>query len=167
MKKIIFVFFILLSKPLLASELVTCFTPGENCTDLIVKQINQAKTSVYVQAYGLTSKPIIEAIANAKSRGIEIKMILDKVNETKQGEGARYLTAKDIEILIDSKVAIAHNKVMVIDGKNTITGSFNFTKSAQDRNAENVLIILDEPIIAKKYIINWEKRAAESRVIKK
>ena len=41
MKKIIFVFFILLSKPLLASELVTCFTPGENCTDLIVKQINQ------------------------------------------------------------------------------------------------------------------------------
>jgi phosphatidylserine/phosphatidylglycerophosphate/cardiolipin synthase-like enzyme len=89
------------------------------------------------------------------------------VNETKQGDGARYLTAKDIKILIDSKVAIAHNKVMVIDGKNIITGSFNFTKSAQDRNAENVLIILDEPIIAKKYIINWEKRAAESRVIKK
>jgi len=166
MKKIILVFFILLSKPLFASELVTCFTPGENCTDLIVKQINQAKISVYVQAYGLTSKPIIESIANAKSRGIEIKMILDKVNETKQGEGARYLTGKDIEILIDNKVAIAHNKVMVVDGKNIITGSFNFTRSAQDRNAENVLIILDDPITAKKYISNWEKRAAASRGIK-
>jgi len=166
MKKIILVFFILLSKPLFASELVTCFTPGENCTDLIVKQINQAKISVYVQAYGLTSKPIIESIANAKSRGIEIKMILDKVNEAKQGEGARYLTGKDIEILIDNKVAIAHNKVMVVDGKNIITGSFNFTRSAQDRNAENVLIILDDPITAKKYISNWEKRAAASRGIK-
>jgi phosphatidylserine/phosphatidylglycerophosphate/cardiolipin synthase-like enzyme len=166
MKKIIFFIFILLSKPLLAGELITCFTPGENCTDLIVKQIDQAKTSLYIQAYGLTSKPIIEAIGNAKSRGIEIKMILDKVNETKQGDGARYLKSKDIEILIDNKVAIAHNKVMIIDGKNIITGSFNFTKSAQDKNAENVLIILDDPVIAKKYIINWEKRAALSRDIK-
>mgnify|MGYP003332826027 CR=1 FL=1 len=166
MKKLILVFFILLSKPLLASELITCFTPGENCTDLIVKQINQAKTSVYVQAYGFTSKPIIDAIAKGKSRGIEIKMILDKTNETKQGDGARYLISKDIKILIDSKVAIAHNKVMIIDEKNVITGSFNFTRSAQDRNAENVLIILDDPIIAKKYIANWERRAAVSRNIK-
>jgi phosphatidylserine/phosphatidylglycerophosphate/cardiolipin synthase-like enzyme len=55
---------------------------------------------------------------------------------------------------------------MIIDGKNIITGSFNFTKSAQDKNAENVLIILDEPAIAKKYIINWEKRAGLSRDIK-
>jgi phosphatidylserine/phosphatidylglycerophosphate/cardiolipin synthase-like enzyme len=55
---------------------------------------------------------------------------------------------------------------MVIDGKNIITGSFNFTKSAQDRNAENVLIILDDPIIAKKYIANWERRSALSRNIK-
>jgi len=166
MKKIFFVLFILLSKPILASELLTCFTPGENCTDLIVKQINQSKTSIYIQAYGFTSKPIIEAVANAKSRGVEVKMILDKVNETKQGDGARYLKSKDIEILIDNKVAIAHNKVMIIDGKNIITGSFNFTKSAQDKNAENVLIILDEPTIAKKYIINWEKRAGLSRDIK-
>ena len=44
--------------------------------------------------------------------------------------------------------------------------SFNFTRSAQDRNAENVLIILDDPIIAKKYIANWERRAAVSRNIK-
>jgi phosphatidylserine/phosphatidylglycerophosphate/cardiolipin synthase-like enzyme len=55
---------------------------------------------------------------------------------------------------------------MIIDGKNIITGSFNFTKSAQERNAENVLIILDDSIIAKKYIANWEKRAAVSRNIK-
>jgi phosphatidylserine/phosphatidylglycerophosphate/cardiolipin synthase-like enzyme len=55
---------------------------------------------------------------------------------------------------------------MVIDNKNIITGSFNFTKSAQDRNAENVLIILDDQTVAKKYIANWEKRAAVSKKIK-
>jgi phosphatidylserine/phosphatidylglycerophosphate/cardiolipin synthase-like enzyme len=151
----------------LAGELITCFTPGEKCTDLIVKQIDEAKKSIYVQAYGFTSQPIIEAVGNAKSRGLEVKVILDKVNETeKQGNGAKYLRSKNIEVLIDNKVAIAHNKVMVIDDKNIITGSFNFTRSAQDRNAENVLIILDDSTVAKKYIANWEKRATVSRKLK-
>jgi len=158
---------ILLVSTTLAGELITCFTPGEKCTDLIVKQIDEAKKSIYVQAYGFTSQPIIEAVGNAKGRGLEVKVILDKVNETeKQGNGAKYLRGKNIDVLIDSKVAIAHNKVMVIDGKNIITGSFNFTKSAQDRNAENVLIILDDSTVAKKYITNWEKRAAVSRKLK-
>jgi phosphatidylserine/phosphatidylglycerophosphate/cardiolipin synthase-like enzyme len=158
---------ILLVSSTLAGELITCFTPGEKCTDLIVKQIDEAKKSIYVQAYGFTSQPIIEAVGNAKVRGLEVKVILDKVNETeKQGNGAKYLRGKNIDVLIDSKVAIAHNKVMVIDGKNIITGSFNFTKSAQDRNAENVLIILDDSTVAKKYITNWEKRAAVSRKLK-
>jgi phosphatidylserine/phosphatidylglycerophosphate/cardiolipin synthase-like enzyme len=158
---------ILLVSSTLAGELITCFTPGEKCTDLIVKQIDEAKKSIYVQAYGFTSQPIIEAVGNAKGRGLEVKVILDKVNETeKQGNGAKYLRGKNIDVLIDSKVAIAHNKVMVIDGKNIITGSFNFTKSAQDRNAENVLIILDDSTVAKKYITNWEKRAAVSRKLK-
>jgi phosphatidylserine/phosphatidylglycerophosphate/cardiolipin synthase-like enzyme len=151
----------------LAGELITCFTPGEKCTDIIVKQIDEAKKSIYVQAYGFTSQSIIEAVGNAKVRGLEVKVILDKVNETeKQGNGAKYLRSKNIEVLIDNKVAIAHNKVMVIDNKNIITGSFNFTKSAQDRNAENVLIILDDQTVAKKYITNWEKRATFSRKLK-
>ena len=127
----------------LAGELITCFTPGEKCTDLIVKQIDEAKKSIYVQAYGFTSPPIIEAVGNAKGRGLEVKVILDKVNETeKQGNGAKYLRSKNIEVLIDNKVAIAHNKVMVIDEKNIITGSFNFTKSAQDRKASTRLSAL-------------------------
>jgi len=139
---------------------------GKN-VHLIVKQIDEAKKSIYVQAYGLTSQPIIEAVGNAKGRGLDVKVILDKVNETeKQGNGAKYLKSKNIEVLIDNKVAIAHNKVMVIDNKNIITGSFNFTKSAQDRNAENVLIILDDSTIAQKYIANWEKRATVSRNLK-
>jgi phosphatidylserine/phosphatidylglycerophosphate/cardiolipin synthase-like enzyme len=91
----------------LAGELITCFTPGEKCTDLIVKQIDEAKKSIYVQAYGFTSQPIIEAVGNAKVRGLEVKVILDKVNETeKQGNGAKYLRSKNIEVLIDNKVAI-------------------------------------------------------------
>ena len=54
-------------------------------------------------------------------------------------------------MLIDDRVAIAHNKVLVIDGKHVITGSFNFTRAAQSRNAENVLVVTDAAELASSY----------------
>ena len=66
-----------------------------------------------------------------------------------------------IRTLIDDKHAIAHNKIMVIDQETVITGSFNFTKAAEDRNAENLLVIRDKDLAAK-YIENWKKHAEHS-----
>lgn len=63
-------------------------------------------------------------------------------------------------VLIDAKHAIAHNKVIVIDGETVLTGSFNFTKAAQDKNAENLLILHDRKLAAQ-YAENWR---ASSRV---
>ena len=147
----------------LAAELRTCFTPGEDCTSLIVQQINNAKSSVLVQAYSFTSEPIIKALSQAKQRGVDVRAILDKSNEQERYSAATFLTNHGIAVLIDDKPAIAHNKVMVLDGVDVITGSFNFTKSAQERNAENVLLIKQEPQLAKAYTDNWKRRAAASR----
>ena len=61
----------------------------------------------------------------------------------------------------ESKHAIAHNKVMVLDGKTVITGSFNFTKAAEEKNAEN-LLILENAELAKIYMENWEKHRKHS-----
>jgi phosphatidylserine/phosphatidylglycerophosphate/cardiolipin synthase-like enzyme len=79
---------------------------------------------------------------------VHVKVILDRVNEQKRYTGATYLGNHGIAPLIDDRVAMAHNKVMVIDHRDVITGSFNFTNAAQERNAENVLLIIDDPPIA-------------------
>jgi phosphatidylserine/phosphatidylglycerophosphate/cardiolipin synthase-like enzyme len=68
---------------------------------------------------------------------------------------------RDLPTYIDDKHAIAHNKIMIIDKATVITGSFNFTKAAEEKNAENVLIIKDKPL-AKVYIENWEKHKGHS-----
>jgi phospholipase D len=60
-------------------------------------------------------------------------------------------------------VAIAHNKLIIIDGKTVIGGSYNFTISAEGRNAENVTFI-DSQDVAKLYLSNWEARKAVSRI---
>ena len=67
-----------------------------------------------------------------------------------------FLAHEGIATFIDGKHAIAHNKVIVIDGHVLITGSFNFSKSAEEHNAENLLVI-DDGDLAAKYTANWKK----------
>ena len=64
---------------------------------------------------------------------------------------------------IDAQHAIAHNKVMIIDGGTVITGSFNFTKAAEENNAENLLVIRDRKL-AERYIENWQEHERHSEV---
>ncbi len=157
---------LLIAAPARAAELVSCFTPGDDCTSMIVREIKAARTELLVQAYSFTSVPIIAAIGRAKERGLDVRVILDRVNERRQYTGAIYLVNHGIDPLIDYQPAIAHNKVIIIDGREVITGSFNFTKAAQDRNAENVLIIRDDPVLAEAYRKNWLLRAGVSRPLK-
>jgi len=68
-----------------------------------------------------------------------------------------------MSVKIDSEHAIAHNKVMVIDGVTVITGSFNFTKAAEENNAENLLVIHDKAL-ADRYMKKWQDHAGHSEV---
>ena len=100
---------------------------------------------------------------NAKRRGVDVQVILDKSQRSERYSGATYLANEGIPVSIDSDHRIAHNKVMIIDGQTVITGSFNFTKSAESGNAENVLLILHAPELAMKYTGNWKLHLAHSR----
>jgi phosphatidylserine/phosphatidylglycerophosphate/cardiolipin synthase-like enzyme len=105
--------------------------------------------------------PVCQALVDAHKRGVKIMVVLDKSQRTEKYSSADFVAHAGVETFIDSKHAIAHNKVMVIDGYKVITGSFNFTKAAEERNAENLLIIEDESL-AKKYAGNWETHLKHS-----
>ena len=116
-----------------------------------------------MRAYGLTPRPIAEALVGAKTRGVPVTIVLDRSNETSNDSAADYLVTHGIQPRIDSSVTIAHNKVMIIDQSTVLTGSFNFTDSAQKRNAENVLIITGDKTLAAQYRRNFEQRLTASR----
>jgi len=139
------------------------FTPGGQCTNLITSYINNSKSTIDIQAYSFTSKPIIQALINAERRGVNVRGLFDKSNATHKYSELMAINNAAINEKIDYKLAMAHNKVIIIDDRYVVTGSFNFTKSAQVRNAENVLII-DSPILASKYLNNFQSRwdASES-----
>jgi phosphatidylserine/phosphatidylglycerophosphate/cardiolipin synthase-like enzyme len=139
-----------------------CFTPGGNCTALLVQALNTAKRSVRVQAYSFTSASIAKALLDASKRGVRVQVILDQSQRTEKYSSADFLANQGVPTMIDATHAIAHNKVMIIDGETVLTGSFNFTKAAQEKNAENLLIIRD-PALAAQYAHNWEAHRQHSQ----
>jgi len=137
------------------------FSPKGGCTDAVVRELNAAKVSVLVQAYSFTSAPIAKALVEAHKRGVNVQIILDKSNHTEKYSSADFMHNVGIAVQIDAKHQIAHNKIMVIDGATVITGSFNFTKAAEENNAENLLVIRS-PELAAKYAANWKVHAGHS-----
>ena len=117
---------------------------------------------ILVQAYSFTSAPIAKALLNAHKRGVQVQVILDKSQRTEKYSSADFLANQGVPTMIDAQHAISHNKVMIIDGETVLTGSFNFTKAAQEKNAENLLIIRD-PALAAQYTQNWQAHAQHSQ----
>lgn len=148
-----------------SGEINICFTPPSGCGELISREISKAKSSLFVQAYSFTSRKIIAAIIEAKSRGIEVNILLDKSNLTDQYSKLPLIQGvSGINIRIDKAPGIAHNKVMIIDKKKVITGSFNFSNDADKRNAENVLLINNQQV-AQHFLDNWYSRYNKSHAV--
>lgn len=143
-----------------------CFSPEGQCTRHISSAIKGALSSIFVQAYSFTSPQIAQALIDAHERGVDVKILIDKSQRRSKGSQLSFLYKKGIPILIDSPAGLAHNKVMIIDQRYVLTGSFNFTKAAESRNAENVLL-LDNPSLAHIYTENWQKRARKARPLAK
>jgi PLD-like domain/Metal binding domain of Ada len=122
---------------------------------------------VLMQAYAFTSAPIAKALVEAHKRGVKVLAVLDKSNETDKYSAATFLNNAGIQPLIDDKHAIAHAKVMVIDSATIITGSFNFTKAAEEKNAENLLVITDAPELVKTYEANIHMHAGHAHPYKR
>jgi phosphatidylserine/phosphatidylglycerophosphate/cardiolipin synthase-like enzyme len=138
-----------------------CFSPNGGCTHAIVNQISQAKSEILIQAYSFTSAPIAKALVNAHKKGIHVEIILDKSNKSAKYSAGDFTAHMGVTTYIDSQHAIAHNKIMIIDRETVITGSFNFTKAAEEKNAENLLILKNKEL-AEIYIKNWNKHKDHS-----
>lgn len=139
------------------------FSPKGGCGAAITALIDSAKTSIRVQAYGFTSLPLADALARAKARGVDVRVVLDRSDlaEPQKNERTPIFRDAGIPVLYDFKHVIAHNKIMVVDMQKVETGSYNFTTIAETGNAENCLIV-DNLTLASEYGNNWVEHAAHS-----
>ena len=138
------------------------FSPKGRCTDAIVREISGAQHSIKVLAYRLTSKLIDDALIAASKRGVAVSIVLDRAQQSEHASDATPFAQQGLAVLIDHTHAIAHNKVILIDDTEVITGSFNFTVDAEVANAENLLILQGKPAIAKAYAADFQAHATHA-----
>ena len=141
------------------------FTPGDAIDNLIINAIDGAKSEVLVHAYSFTHRRIARALVRARQRGVAVAVIADREQARALPQNALpELATGAVEVCLDGNFQAAHNKIVVIDAESeraiTITGSYNFTLAAQRSNAENVIVLRENPQVARAYRSNWQRLKA-------
>jgi phosphatidylserine/phosphatidylglycerophosphate/cardiolipin synthase-like enzyme len=157
------------STPVVANANVRAlFTPGDDVAGNIANVIRHARRQVLVQAFSFTHDDIARALLEAHRRGVDVRLIADR-EQTENMERGQVpgLARAGLPVWLDGEHQSAHNKVMVIDagtpGAVIITGSFNFTRAAQYKNAENAVFISGNDTLVMEYVRNWQRHLAHSQ----
>lgn len=143
------------------------FTPWDDAEGALLRVIGEAKSSIHVQSYTFSSRNIAWALGEARRRGVRIEMLADRDQVSRnQHSLVHALHDSGIPIWFEVRYAAAHNKVMLIDADGrdpvVVTGSYNFTFSAQARNAENLLIVRGNAPLARAYLDNWRRHRQDA-----
>lgn len=120
------------------------FMPEDNLKDRLVQLINNAQQSIDIMMFTFTDKEIANALLDAKNRGLKVRVIMETFQANSRW--SVYKLINDLNPILDKNPRTFHHKVMIIDNIITITGSYNFTNSAQFKNDENALIIHSQDI---------------------
>lgn len=139
------------------------FSPGGGCESRLVEEIGAARKNIRVQMYIFTSKRIGEALAKAAKRGVRVEVILDKSQEKATYGPWRVMRRDGVKVFFDAEHDTANNKIVLIDKRTIITGSYNFTKAAEDKNAENILLIRNARDLFETYLENFNAHLAHAR----
>lgn len=149
-------------KPPRAASVEALFSPGDGLEDRIVEEIGRARKRVRIQMYFFTSKPIADALVSAKGRGVDVTILLDKSQEKMTYGRAPLLRRSGVKVLYDRDHEVANNKIILIDDSTVITGSYNLTRAAEEKNAENIVIIKNDADVVGRFDDNFETHLAHS-----
>jgi phosphatidylserine/phosphatidylglycerophosphate/cardiolipin synthase-like enzyme len=143
------------------------FAPWQDVEGALVEAIGAARQTIHVQAYVFTSWRLARALIEAHRRGVHVRVLADR-EQAERLENSRLpqLVAAGIPVALEVRYAAAHNKIVLIDAEGEVptvlTGSYNFTWSAQQKNAENVLVVRGHRALARSYLDNWQRHRAEA-----
>lgn len=129
-------------------EFCVYFSPKDNAiTNDIIPLINGAHKYIYIPAFLITHKQMAQALIEAKNRGVDVKIILDATNTHEGASKLKMLRQAGIQVKTEIFAGKLHSKSIIIDDKYSVIGSMNFSRSGEDKNDEN-MIIINNPDIA-------------------
>ncbi|MGZ9221373.1 MAG: phospholipase D-like domain-containing protein [Anaerolineales bacterium] len=133
------------------------FSPDDGVLNALIPLLNSAEQSIHFLAFSFTSNELGDIIRAKAEEGLTVAGVMDKEQiSSNQGTEFDPFQQADLDVLIDGIDGQMHHKLIIVDEKIVAFGSYNFSKSAEERNDENLLIIHDTDI-AKQFILEFER----------
>ena len=127
------------------------FTPSADCENSIINFINNSRYNVKIVVYSINNEKIVKALKQAHDRGVKLQILTDKIQASSKYSKAIELYKYGIDIKVNSKYKIEHNKFAIYDNIVASTGSFNWTNLASTKNSENCVFFTYDIDAIKKY----------------
>ncbi|MDO9348528.1 MAG: phospholipase D-like domain-containing protein, partial [Anaerolineales bacterium] len=139
------------------------FSPDDGVAARLVELIQSAQESIYFLAYSFTSNDIGAAVIERAGAGVTVAGVMD-AGQVNSNQGTEYdpFRQAGLDVRLDGSAGLMHHKLFIIDGKIVITGSYNFSASAEERNDENVVIIFN-PDVAAQYLTEFQRVYAQAQ----
>lgn len=143
-----FIFLLLLSA-CIRPEPEVYFCPRDSCDSAIIRTVDSAHSKIYCAIYIFTLDTIADALVRAGQRGVDVKLVIE--SQQAQNIGAEYpkLKLAGVNVKLDSNPALMHHKFCIVDDAIVITGSYNWSDQATNKNNENLLILHNQKLATK------------------
>ncbi len=128
-------------------EAQVCFSPKNKCSEKICKFIRKAEQSLLICVFTISDNEITKNILAAHARGVDIKIITDNDKAMDKGSDIYQMANRGIKIKVDMSRHHMHHKFAIRDNKALLTGSYNWTRSAEVYNQENFIITGQKKLI--------------------
>ena len=132
------------------------FSPGPDCRIAIEQAMETALDELLICVFTISNDRLSDAIQRAHRNGLTVRVISDNDKMEDKGNDVERLSLSGVDVRIDRSPEHMHHKFMVVDGHTVLTGSYNWTRSAETRNEEN-LVVLDDPVLAGRFAEEFER----------
>lgn len=142
----------------------SAFSPGECCRDLIQQEIKRSQQSIDICVFTITDQKLRDAILDAFYRGIRIRILTDQDKANDMGSDVDFLKQKGVDALLDTSPWHMHHKFALFDGVRLLNGSFNWTRSATEKNQENLALTDNVELVSaftREFELLWQRHSEE------
>ena len=133
------------------------FSPNGNGLSQVLEELRGAKKSVKFLAFSLSDKEIGAILVDKHRQGLQIEGILDARLAAHPASLFNTLKEAGIPVMRDGNEALLHHKLIIVDDKTVITGSYNFSQAAEKSNNENFVIMKNAGAQAQQYLTIYDK----------
>lgn len=132
------------------------FSPEDDVVDNLIAILGDAQVSIRFLAFSFTDYPMAQTMIDRALAGVDVQGVFETFGSNSPRSELKTLWCAGLPVRQDGNTGFLHDKVIIVDNSIVVTGSLNFSSSADDENEENV-IILDNPEIAALYLQEYQR----------